>query len=500
MPAARQDASLLREPPPSSTVRRRLRHRATATAILCLLYFGPMSLLADVRHLFGGDSSRAEMPLSFNQLIDYFKYGSAVYPYQTMQGSPLSIAGDFEGLVQGAYKSNGVVFACSLARLMLFAEARMAFRQVRSSGPGKLFGTPALGILERPWPNGTTGDLLSRAITDVDLAGTFYSAREIGGRLSRLRPDWVELLVGSDGEPGDFNDPTAEVLAYLYYKGGKSRGAAPIAYDASRVATWSPIPDPLNKFVGLPWVSRVVPQIRSHTLATEHKGKFFENGATPNMIVTLDPSVKEESFERWVKKFREGNEGAENAYRTVFLGGGASAQVVGVDLKQLDFKATQGADETVIAAAAGVPPVIVGLSEGLEAATYSNYAQARRRFADMTIRPLWRSFTASQSKHVAVPAGAELWYDDRDIPALREDAKDRADIQQVQAATISALVSAGYEADSIVQAVMAEDWSLLVHSGMTSVQLHPPGDAPAQPQPTQANSMGVALLAQLARS
>lgn len=43
----RQDASLLREPPPSSTVRRRLRHRATATAILCLLYFGPMSLLAD---------------------------------------------------------------------------------------------------------------------------------------------------------------------------------------------------------------------------------------------------------------------------------------------------------------------------------------------------------------------------------------------------------------------------------------------------------------------
>jgi hypothetical protein len=59
-------------------------------------------------------------------------------------------------------------------------------------------------------------------------------------------------------------------------------------------------------------------------------------------------------------------------------------------MKQIDFKVTQGHGETRIAAAAGVPPIIVGLSEGLEAATYSNYGQARRRFADVTMRPLWR--------------------------------------------------------------------------------------------------------------
>jgi phage portal protein BeeE len=59
---------------------------------------------------------------------------------------------------------------------------------------------------------------------------------------------------------------------------------------------------------------------------------------------------------------------------------------------------TQGAGETRIAAAAGVPPVIVGLSEGLQAATYSNYSQARRRFADGTMRPLWRNAAVARER------------------------------------------------------------------------------------------------------
>jgi phage portal protein BeeE len=135
-------------------------------------------------------------------------------------------------------------------------------------------------------------------------------------------------------------------------------------------------------------------------------------------------------------RFRAGHEGALNAYKTLFLAGGADVKTVGTDFKQLDLKAVQGAGETRIAAAAGVPPVVVGLSEGLQAATYSNYAQARRRFADQTMRPLWRNAAGSLARIINVPPASELWYDDRDIPALREDEKDAADIQQSQAVTI----------------------------------------------------------------
>jgi hypothetical protein len=68
---------------------------------------------------------------------------------------------------------------------------------------------------------------------------------------------------------------------------------------------------------------------------------------------------------------KENHAGADNAWKTLNLYPGADVTVVGANLKDIDFKNVRGGGETRIAAAAGVPPVIVGLSEGLAAATYS---------------------------------------------------------------------------------------------------------------------------------
>jgi hypothetical protein len=75
-----------------------------------------------------------------------------------------------------------------------------------------------------------------------------------------------------------------------------------------------------------------------------------------------------------------GHAGVANAYKTLYLTAGADATVVGKDLQQLDFKVVQGAGETRIAAAAGIHPVIVGLSEGLAGSSLNagNFAAARR--------------------------------------------------------------------------------------------------------------------------
>ncbi|WP_199844194.1 hypothetical protein [Streptomyces sp. RTd22] len=74
-----------------------------------------------------------------------------------------------------------------------------------------------------------------------------------------------------------------------------------------------------------------------------------------------------------------------------------------------------------------------------------------------------------------------LWYDARDVPFLREDRKDAAEIQGIQSRTIRALLDAGFTPESVVAAVEAEDYTLLVHTGLFSVQLQKPGalDAPA---------------------
>jgi len=416
-------------------------------------------------------------------MLQSFTYQSLTYSLPSARQD--EIAPGFASVARTAYKSAGVVFACCAARQLLFSEARFQFRARSSTGrPGKLFGTQALRPLEQPWPTGTTGDLLTRMIQHADLGGNAYVARVAPGQLDVLRPDWVTIVGGTlgDGKAGVW-DPGATVLGYVYQPGGPNSGADPVTFLADDVAHFAPYPDPDARFRGMSWITPVVREVMADKAATDHKLAFFENGATPNLVVKTNvDDVKE--LGDWIELFKGDHEGATNAYRTLFLGAGADVTPVGADFRQLDFKQTQGAGETRIAAAAGVPPVIVGLSEGLQAATYSNYSQARRRFADGTMRPMWRACAAALARLVDVPAGSDLWYDDRDIPFLQEDLQDRATIMQTQAGAMLSLVNAGFEPGSVVAAVEADDLGLLVHTGLLSVQLQEPGATAPAGDPT----------------
>jgi hypothetical protein len=126
---------------------------------------------------------------------------------------------------------------------------------------------------------------------------------------------------------------------------------------------------------------------------------------------------------------------------------------------------------------------VAGLSEGLDSNAYGIYGQAMRRFTDLTMRPNWRSACAALSKFVEVPAGTRLWFDVEDVAALRQGEKDSADTMQVLATAANTLITAGYDSESIKEALSAGDIMLLKHTGMTSVQLQTPG-APMPPAPT----------------
>jgi HK97 family phage portal protein len=390
----------------------------------------------------------------------------------------------FSGLAR-AYKSNGVIYACIQNRIALFSESAFAFRRRRSTGPAGLFSNADLRILETPWVGGTTGDLLARNLLYADLAGNAYTVRR-GQNLTVLRPDWVTIIGGVRTAPdATVWNVDATVLGYAYQEGGPGSGKDPVIYLPEEVAHFAPSPDPEARFRGMSPLSPIVREIMGDNAARDHKLKFFENAATPQLAVKLDVQDLE-IYKKWIETFNEQHGGVSNAYKTLFLGAGADTTVVGANLQQVDFKVTQGAGETRIAAALGVPPVIVGLSEGLAAATYSNYAQARRRFADQTIRPLWRNICGSLANIITVPPDAQLWYDDRDIPALQEDLKDRAQVAQLQSVTIKQLVDAGYDPPAVIDAVTGEDFSVLKtkHTGLFSVQLQPPTDPNALPAPT----------------
>ena len=427
--------------------------------------------------------------------------GASPAPQQTLTGETIEPSdGSFEAHARSSFTYNPVVFACESLRTHVFSAIRFQWQLVINGRQDMLFGNEQLEILERPWFGGTTQDLLQRIITDADLCGTSYltTGRDLNLRreIIRLRPDWVDVIM----EPLMIRGAQAgwRKLGWAYWEGGRNSGNDPVVFGVGDldttpdVATFTPMIDPLANWRGMSWLTPVIREVQADGLMVMHRRKFFENGATPNMIVSYPVGVKAAQIKEFKKLMEPEHAGVENAYKRLYLGGGADATVVGVDMQKTDFKQIQGGGETRIAAAAGTPVVLVGLSEGLQGSSLNsgNYQQARRRMADITAHPLWQNIAGSLAvllgdppppRSAKVDLGAKdtgavrLWYDARDVPFLREDEKDAAEIRGSDAATMRQLLDAGFEPKSVVAALLAEDFGLLKHTGLFSVQLQPPG-------------------------
>jgi phage portal protein BeeE len=241
------------------------------------------------------------------------------------------------------------------------------------------------------------------------------------------------------------------------------------------------MPDPTAWWRGSSWLISILRELQADDAATEHRLAFFRNGATPNMVISFEPSMKLEQVKRFKELLESEHRGSVNAYKTLYLAG-AKAQTVGLDFKAMDLRSISGLSETRIAAAAGVHPVILGLSEGMQGSALNsgNYSQVRRRLADITMAPLWAAGASALEPLVTPPPASRLWYDVRDVPALRDDRTDVAEIQVKQATALRQLLDAGFEPDSAVAAIDAEDMSLLRHTGLPSVQVQPAGDVTGQ--------------------
>lgn len=431
----------------------------------------------------------ADQYLSDYIIPSQFQFGGNVYPFGlNTTYADLRIQEISQTLpgYMGALRDSPPAFAAQMVRALVLSQVRFTFRNLLSTAtPRRTFGTRDLGILERPWPNATTGELVSRMEWCAGLAGNAYVVRQ-PNRLRILRPDWVMIVYGSHQEPDDAAHALdGDILGYAYCNGGFNSGNKVQTILPADMAHWSPLPDPERAGIGMSWITPAVREIRGDIAASDHKLQFFKNGATPNMVVKGIPAATKDQFNELVDAIEENHTGVRNAYRTLYLTAGADATVVGSHLAQIDFKATQGTGETRISVLSRVPASILGISEGLSGSSLNagNFTAARRMFADSWIYPTLQDLAASLAPLVNVPRDAELWFDPTDMVALREDAKDAAEIMSTQMSTIVAGVNGGFKPESVIAAVVAQDPSLLKHSGLLSVQLQPPGQQPPAGQP-----------------
>lgn len=426
--------------------------------------------------LLGREEAR-DNPLSWDAYQEFFGFGGLQYPMlQTTMGN--LDEEQIAATANAAYQANGIVFALVLARLQVFSQARFQWTRFREGHPTELFGSPELAILEKPWRGGTTGDLLARMEVDASLAGNAFIRRTTPTRLNRLRPDRVIIVMGSNEDadhPADAGD--VEVLGYVY----EPPNGRLVLLEPFQVAHYAPIPDPANNFLGQSWITAAMADVRADDSLTVHKRAFMSNAATPNLAIKFDPGVTVEQVTKFKALLDEEHRGAWNAYKTLYLGGGAQPIPIGKDFKEIELAATQGKGEARLAAAAGVPPSWVGFSEGLQGSALNagNFTAARRRFGDGTMRHLWANACASLDPIIRKPRddeGVSLWYATGGVSFLAEDASDAADIQYRKSQTIRNYLDSGFTPESAVVAVDADDRKLLVHTGLYSVQLQKPGE------------------------
>jgi hypothetical protein len=325
--------------------------------------------------------------------------------------------------------------------------------------------------------------MLFRVGLDDSYAGNAYLVRRRGTRRTfRLDPERVTFAFGSDSDPtftaaDDMILPYDATVIALAYNSASNISTPTLndieIFHPGEFIHWFSEPDPLNWWRGASWITSLVADVALDGQIADHREKYFENAATPNMIMLMDPSKTPEAISDYARVFNEKFSGTENAYKNWFLGGGTDVKVVGSELDKLGLKDIQGGLETRIAMRSRVPAVILGAREGLSGSSLNtgNYSAARRLFADGWFAPTVASLCESCESMIPPPPGKRLAHDPAAILFLQEDRKDEAEINNTKVTAISALVTQGFVPKTAV-ATIAPEWSnVLTHSGKLSVQL-----------------------------
>ena len=400
----------------------------------------------------------------------------------SLAGSPaVSVGPGFEDRVANVHEQSGPVSAAIVARSLPMTQMRFKWRNESGDRPGRLFGNETLAPFERPGSM-TRPQWLALCERHASLGGNSYTRLTAAGTLHQLRPDWVDIVLGSDELPESASFAAdATKVGFIYWPGGRdNEGVQPELYTSAEVIHWAPEPHPLWPWLGESWVTAILRDIAADGQATDHIQKFFANAATSNMVVKAAEGLSEAQFSKWRDLFESKYQGSANAWRNIYLSHGTDVQVVGSSLGDLRMGDLQGGFETRIAVRSRVPSTMLGTREGLggSALNAGNYDSARRLWADGFLVPHMESFCAAAEMVLQRPAGpVELTFDPRRVMILQEDRTQAADILQSQASIIETLHRAGFEPDAAVSAAVDGDLAGLLgsHTGLSSVQLIAPG-------------------------
>ncbi|MDO7843737.1 phage portal protein [Sphingomonas immobilis] len=229
--------------------------------------------------------------------------------------------------------------------------------------------------------------------------------------LYALRPERVSVEAAADGWPAAYRYRVGERSARLVAEGERPEVIHLKAFH------------PLDDHAGLGCLAAAAGAIGLHNAAAAWNRALLDNAARPSGALVHDPGdgsvLSREQFERLRAEMEAHFSGQANAGRPMLLEGGLKWQALSLSPADMDFVGLKAAAAREIAAAFGVPPVLVGLSGD---ATYANYKEAQKALWRLAILPLAEAiFEGLVQGMKGWFEDAALWVDVDRVTALAED-------------------------------------------------------------------------------
>lgn len=308
-----------------------------------------------------------------------------------------SNAAEYDTLAANGYVRNSAVASCMGEWAVRFPEPPLG--QINDKGEIE-FDTDALKPIKH---NVVMSErlLMLCSILYAIIGGNAYLYK-VKGKLG----DHIGYFPFSDGFVTPKADPATGMLSHysLARNGKKVR----VEKDEIVHLRWPSI-DPGN------WLKSVSPLLQlSQDAETDNYfaraiNSVLKNDATPKTAYFMDADAAKQGVEKlgslqavieFVKqKWKEAFGGENLGSLGIFMGG--KIERLGMNFEELNSEPLRKLPEARIAGVLKVPPIIAGLSVGLEAATYSNYIQARLTFVQDRLCPLWTQWADTLGKSLS---------------------------------------------------------------------------------------------------
>lgn len=280
---------------------------------------------------------------------------------------------------------------------------------------------PLLTLLDKPNNEEVKSDAIYIINSHKRLAGdSFWLKIRTGRQVTALRhlpPDKIELNLRNPTP----DDPTA--IESYQYKDVINGQKIDITYQPEDIIHFKK-PNPNNPFRGLGVVEAMSETIDVDNLTNTTTKNFFKKGAITNFVLSTANKITPEQLKRLRAELRQDYAGADNAYKTMILGGGLKPEKVGFSNKDMEFLSQLEWYRDKIMCGFGNTLASLGMLDDVNRATHES---AMIEWKRVTCKPDMDAIVTALNEYLIPEFGDNLILGYTDpIPEDREDKRAEA--------------------------------------------------------------------------